>query len=201
MSREDEFFREALKLDVSASDEINNRILRTVDRQKHHSGLGRAAMILATWCIIIFGTGFVVNVATGGKVFEYLKGNSDNTTYFFENGSNADPEIVQKESMGKTVFASVEGGINAYKTYGSSVITRTTAKATTSFASEGTVTVSSTYTYVNIDTFKFTKNNGNTSNCSVEFSAPANCSSVRIDSSHSVTADGQTWTAKTSVVY
>ena len=109
-------------------------------------------------------------------------------------------------SMGITVFAatSAQGAIGKYATYGSSTITRTTAKATTSFASTGTVTVSATYSYINTSSLvpgSSTKNNGNNSNCSVEFSAPANCSSVRIDSSHSVAAYGQTWTAKTSAVY
>lgn len=97
MNREDELIREALKLNISASDEINNRVLRTVERKTHWSGIGRAVMIVATWCIIIFGTGFAANAATGGIVVEYLRGKIDNLTYVFGNGSNTEQKIIQKD--------------------------------------------------------------------------------------------------------
>lgn len=43
-----------------------------------------------------------------------------------------------------------------------------------------------------------TKNNAHYSHCSVEFSAPSNCHSVKIVSSHKVSAFGQIWSTKTS---
>ena len=44
----------------------------------------------------------------------------------------------------------------------------------------------------------YTKNNAHYSHCSVEFSAPSNCHSVKIVSSHKVSAFGQIWSTKTS---
>ena len=41
-------------------------------------------------------------------------------------------------------------------------------------------------------------NNEHYSHCSVEFSAPSNCHSVKIVSSHKVSAFGQIWSTKTS---
>lgn len=97
MSREDEFFREALKLDISASDEINSRILRTVDRKKHNGVFLRTAVTAVTCCIVLLGTGIIVDAATGGRVAEYLRGKIDNKTCVYGNGSNTNLEIVQKD--------------------------------------------------------------------------------------------------------
>ena len=95
MSREDEIFREALELDISASDEINNRILRTVERKKNNGGFLRTAVIVAACCIALFETGMIVNAAANGRIVEYLRGKLDNITYVFGNGSNTELDIVQ----------------------------------------------------------------------------------------------------------
>lgn len=97
MSREDELIREALKLDIRASDEINSRILRTVDRKKSNRGFLRTAVTAAACCILIFGTGIIVDAATGGRVLEYLRGKIDNQTYVYDNGSDTIRESVQKD--------------------------------------------------------------------------------------------------------
>lgn len=105
--------------------------------------------------------------------------------------------------MGISVFAAT-GAINGYTTRGSSSISRTGASASTSYASTGSVTVSSTYSYVNTNTLATgtsSKNNGYYNSCSVSFSAPSNCRSVKVSSSHRVAAYGQTWTASTSATY
>lgn len=97
MNREDELIREALKLNISASDEINNRVLRTVDRKKHNGVLGRTALVVVTCCIMLLGTGIIVNAATEGRMVEYLRGKIDNMTHAFGNGSDTELEIVQKD--------------------------------------------------------------------------------------------------------
>ena len=107
---------------------------------------------------------------------------------------------------GITVFAasSQTGAINGYTTRGASSISSSGASATTSYGSSGSVSVSATYSYVNIKTLatgKMSKTNGYYNNCSVSFSAPSNCRSVGISSSHRVAASGQIWTAKTSATY
>lgn len=97
MSGEDEFFREALKLDISASDEINKRILRTVDRKKNNGGYMRTAVTVVVCCIVLLGTVTVVDASTGGRIVEYLRGMIDNKTYVYGNGSNTNQEIVQRD--------------------------------------------------------------------------------------------------------
>lgn len=97
MNREDELIREALKLDIVASDEINSRVLRTVDRKKRNGGFLRATVTVAACCIMLFGTGIIVDAATGGRVVEYLRGKLDNQTYVFGNGSDTILENVQKD--------------------------------------------------------------------------------------------------------
>ncbi len=107
-------------------------------------------------------------------------------------------------SISAYAATSATGGINDYITRGSSSISATGASASTSYQSTGSVTVSSTYSYVNTDTLETgtsTKNNGHYSSCSVSFSAPSNCRSVKVTSSHSVTAYDQTWTTNTSATY
>lgn len=108
--------------------------------------------------------------------------------------------------MGITAFAatSATGAINDYTTRGSSSISKTGASASTSYASTGTVSVSSTYSYVNTETLATgtsSKSNGYYSSCSVSFWAPSNCRSVKITSSHRVSAYDQVWTANTSNTY
>lgn len=98
MNREDELIREALKSDIVASDEINSRILRTVDRKRSSSGFLRTAVTVAACCILIFGTGIIVDAATGGRVLEYLRGKIDNQTYVYDNESDTIQESVLKDS-------------------------------------------------------------------------------------------------------
>ncbi|MBD5539727.1 MAG: hypothetical protein HDR00_00750 [Lachnospiraceae bacterium] len=107
---------------------------------------------------------------------------------------------------GISVFADTteEGAINGYDIKASSSIKATSASASTTFGSTGSVVVSSTYSYVNTETLATgtsSKNNGYYSSCSVSFSAPSNCRSVKITSTHTVSAYGQTWTASTSATY
>ena len=97
MNREDELIREALKLNIAASDEINSRVLQTVGQKKHSSGLLRTAMMVAVGLITLFGTGVVVDASTGGRVVEYLRGKIDNLSYVYGNGSNTIQESVQKD--------------------------------------------------------------------------------------------------------
>ena len=108
--------------------------------------------------------------------------------------------------MGVSIVSanSASGKIGNYATGASSNIYRTSAKASTSFASTGSVTVNSNYSYVNINTLvtgTIPKNKGYYSSCSVSFTAPSNCHSVKINSSHCVSAYGQKWTTNTSAVY
>ena len=73
MSREDELIRDALKLDVTPSDEINNRILRTATRKKARGGFMRVALTVALCFIVFFGTVTAVDAAIGGKLAEFIK--------------------------------------------------------------------------------------------------------------------------------
>lgn len=108
--------------------------------------------------------------------------------------------------MGVSVVSanSASGKIGNYTTGASSYVYRTSAKASTSFASTGSVTVNSNYSYVNTNTLTtgtISRNKGYYSSCSVSFTAPSNCHSVKINSSHCVSAYGQKWTTNTSAVY
>ena len=95
------------------------------------------------------------------------------------------------------------GAINGYCTIGSSSISSTTASASTFFGSEGSVSVVSTYSYVNTSTLKVgtkSSSKGYYNTCTVDFIAPAGCRSIRISSSHKVSAYGQTWSAYTTAI-
>ena len=104
-----------------------------------------------------------------------------------------------------TAFAdSKSGSINGYYTTGSSYVTYNSGSAGTSFGSNGSVAVNSTYSYVNVNTLatgSTSRNNGHYKYASVSFSAPKNCRSVKVSSSHSVTAYGQSWSTTTSAIY
>lgn len=106
--------------------------------------------------------------------------------------------------MSISVFAA-KGAINGYATTGSSHITRTEASASTTYEKRtGSISVDSTYSYVNtytLATGSSTKSKGYYTSVKLEFSAPYNCHSVRIRSSHKVSAYGQTWTANSTAVY
>ena len=97
MSREDELIRESLKLDINAFDETNDRILRTVGQKKGNSGFVRATVTVAACFAMLFGTGIIVNAATGGRVIEYLRGAIDSQIFIYGNGSNTIQESVQKD--------------------------------------------------------------------------------------------------------
>lgn len=100
--------------------------------------------------------------------------------------------------------SSVSGGIDRYTTKGSSQIYSTYATASTAFTYNGSVSVSSSYSYINTSTLEVTtvsSSKGGMSSVNIEIAAPTSCRSVRIDSKHSVSALNQKWTATTSAVY
>ena len=103
-----------------------------------------------------------------------------------------------------SVYAA-KGSVNGHITTGSSTITRTAASASTRYGkSTGSISVDSTYSYVNtytLATGSSTKSKGYYTSVEINFSAPYNCRSVRIRSSHKVSAYGQTWTANSTAVY
>lgn len=106
-------------------------------------------------------------------------------------------------SMGASAFAA-SGQINGYYTSGNSSVSSTSGSAYTSFGDYGSVAVNSTYSYVNtnnLTTGTQSKNNGHYKSASVSFSAPKNCRSVKVVSSHSISAYSQTWSANTSATY
>jgi hypothetical protein len=97
-----------------------------------------------------------------------------------------------------------KGAINGYYTYGSSSISSITASASTFFGSQGSVSVVSTYSYVNTSTLKVgtqSSSKGYYNTCTINFTAPAGCRSIRISSSHNISAYGQTWSAYTTATY
>ncbi|HCF14879.1 MAG TPA: hypothetical protein DER19_01975 [Eubacterium sp.] len=112
--------------------------------------------------------------------------------------------LVMTLGMSISVFAA-KGSVNGYITTGSSTITSTTATASTTYEKRtGSISVDSTYSYVNVYTLTTgtsTKSKGYYTSVKLDFSAPYNCHSVRIKSSHKVVAYGQTWTANTSATY
>ena len=98
---------------------------------------------------------------------------------------------------------SATGAINGYYTIGSSSISSTTASASTMFGSVGSVSVASTYSYVNTSTLIVgtkSSSKGYYNTCTVEFTAPAGCRSIKISSSHNISAYGQTWSAYTTAI-
>lgn len=112
--------------------------------------------------------------------------------------------IIEKWITIISVFAAT-GAINGYAITGSSHITRTTASASTTYEKRtGSISVDSTYSYVNtytLATGSSTKSKGYYTSVEINFSAPYNCHSVRIRSSHKVSAYGQTWSSNSTAVY
>ena len=106
--------------------------------------------------------------------------------------------------MSISVFAAT-GAINGYAITGSSHITRTTASASTTYEKRtGSISVDSTYSYVNtytLATGTSSKSKGYYTSVEIDFSAPYDCHSVRIRSSHKVSAYGQTWSSNSTAVY
>lgn len=84
-------------------------------------------------------------------------------------------------------------------------VTNTTASASTTYEKRtGSISVDSTYSYVNtytLATGSSTKSKGYYTSVEINFSAPYNCHSVRIRSSHKVSAYGQTWSSNSTAVY
>ena len=97
MSRNDEIIREALKLNVGASDEVNRMVLHSIKEKKETSSFKRVLGSVASVAIMLLGTGVVANAATEGRVAEILRGIIDNQSYVYENGSDIVLENVQKD--------------------------------------------------------------------------------------------------------
>ena len=88
MRNEDEMIREALKLDVSASKELNNKILKNVSKKKSNIVVFRAASIAALFLVVLLGTGIIANAATDNGIIRYLRGVIDSRYFVFDNGSD-----------------------------------------------------------------------------------------------------------------
>ncbi|MFQ8617687.1 MAG: hypothetical protein ACLSFM_01670 [Agathobacter rectalis] len=89
-------------------------------------------------------------------------------------------------------------------TLGMSISVFAATGAVNGYTATGSISVDSTYSYVNtytLATGTSTKSKGYYTSVYVDFSAPYNCHSVRIRSSHKVSAYGQTWTANSTAVY
>ena len=97
MNGEDDIIREALKLEINASDEINRKILQSAEPKRTGYGFLRIAVTVAVCLIAFMGTATVVNAATGGKLFKALREKLARWTYVFENGSKTVTEIVEKD--------------------------------------------------------------------------------------------------------
>ena len=95
MSKEDEMIREALKTNITASDEINAKILKNVNKKKSNVTILRVAAIAASFFAVVLGTGLIANAATDNGIVKYVKGVIDNRFYVFGNGSNTAVNIVE----------------------------------------------------------------------------------------------------------
>ena len=106
-------------------------------------------------------------------------------------------------SIGASAFAA-NGQINGYYTSGNSYISSSGGSASTSFGNNGSVSVNSTYSYVNtedLSTGTQDRNGGHYRSISVNFYAPNNCRSVKVKSHHRISAFSQLWEADTSIKY
>lgn len=127
MSKEDEMIKEALKLDVNASDELNRKIIENVGKKKSNVYILRLAAIAASFFAIVLGTGIIANAATDNVIIKYVKGVIDNRFYVFGNGSNTETTFVEKdgENVREVVFKDdevvfynpVEDGETEYSLY------------------------------------------------------------------------------------
>ena len=102
MSKEDEMIREALKTNVTASDEINAKILKNVNKMKSNVSFIRVAAIAASFFAIVLGTGLIANAATDNGIVKYVKGVIDNRFYIFSNGSNTETSFVEIDGQNVT---------------------------------------------------------------------------------------------------
>ena len=99
MSKEDEMIKEALKLDVNASDELNRKIIENVGKKKSNVYILRVAAIAASFFAVVLGTGIIANAATDNGIIEYVKGVIDNRFYVFGNGSNTETSFVEMDGQ------------------------------------------------------------------------------------------------------
>ena len=99
MSKEDEIIKEALKIDINASDELNRKIIENVGKKKSNVYILRVAAIAASFFAIVLGTGIIANAATDNGIIEYVKGVIDNRFYVFGNGSNTETSFVEMDGQ------------------------------------------------------------------------------------------------------
>ena len=99
MSKEDEMIKEALKLDVNASDELNSKIIENVSKKKSNVYILRVAAIAASFFAVVLGTGIIANAATDNGIIEYVKGVIDNRFYVFGNGCNTETSFVEMDGQ------------------------------------------------------------------------------------------------------
>ena len=99
MSKEDEMIKEALKLDVNASDELNRKIIENVGKKKSNVYILRVAAIAASFFAVVLGTGIIANAATDNGIIEYVKGVIDNRFYVFGNGCNTETSFVEMDGQ------------------------------------------------------------------------------------------------------
>lgn len=99
MSKEDEMIKEALKLDVNASDELNRKIIENAGKKKSNVYILRVAAIAASFFAIVLGTGIIANAATDNGIIEYVKGVIDNRFYVFGNGSDTETSFVEMDGQ------------------------------------------------------------------------------------------------------
>jgi len=95
MIKEDEMIREALKLDVKASNELNSKIIKNVSKKKSSVTFVRVTAIAASFFAIVLGTGIIANAATDNGIVRFVKGVIDNRFYVFDNGSNTETTFVE----------------------------------------------------------------------------------------------------------
>ena len=85
----EEMIREALKLNIDAPEEINEKVLRNAKHKNQGVVFFKVATLAASFCIItIVGTGLIVKASTGKRLIEYLRGLIDNRSYVYENGTD-----------------------------------------------------------------------------------------------------------------
>ena len=99
MSKEDQMIKEALIIDINASDELNRKIIENVGKKKSNAYILRVAAIAASFFAIVLGTGIIANAATDNGIIEYVKGVIDNRFYVFGNGSDTETSFVEMDGQ------------------------------------------------------------------------------------------------------
>jgi hypothetical protein len=93
------------------------------------------------------------------------------------------------------------GQLDGHDVIAHSSITGGDGVAYTDLLWSGSVSVSATYIYVNINTLdasSYSNSSGGQSSCQVSFTAPNNCRSAYISANHTASLAGQSWSASTS---